>query len=429
MATIDRLPGVYYEEGMTYDVDGVGSKIPVFIGVTGNRKIDKVVDETTGNVTTEEYLIDGTVFLTYDKSDKILNKSIKDGGILNISAENPTDEQIQTAKDANQLYKTIEEFYEESRLINSGDIGVPHIYVIDVGDGKSPTAWKNAYKTAKKLLDVQIEVYDGAVIKKSGNATNFYMTNKESPDLTFAEYIELILRTDTEYSIETCAKNLDLRTVFTTVHGEDDKNVDADLIKCIKSLQHTYSRLGLIEPYLFGKHIARICCTPANTEPGYYTYRSVNPGTFIERTKADMLNLQNNGIIFGRDEHINGKVYPKMNLCVSTSFKPSNRPADSLFHARFNADSLLNDVFEACYSQVKANESATNIAYLQVRINKLVNDRISAEEMVKWNDKTERGTKLTVSETDEDPYALVVSGYILPVKSTIAIKVNSTIQL
>ena len=99
-----------------------------------------------------------------------------------------------------------------------------------------------------------------------------------------------------------------------------------------------------------------------------------------------MLALQNAGIIFNRDEHINGNVYPKINLCVSSAFASNPRPADAMFHARFNADDLLREVFEACYSQIKANESATNIAYLQTRINKIVNDRVSSEEMIQYDE-------------------------------------------
>ena len=122
-------------------------------------------------------------------------------------------------------------------------------------------------------------------------------------------------------------------------------------------------------------------------------------------------------------------IYPKMNLCVATSFAATTRPADALFHARFNADSLLRDVFEACYSQIKANESASNLAYLQTRINKLVNDKVSAEEMVEYDERTEAGTKLIATESDSDPYSIIIKGQIQPIKCTIAIEVEATVKL
>ena len=218
--------------------------------------------------------------------------------------------------------------------------------------------------------------------------------------------------------------------VYPTPQSDEDRISDDIFLKGLTdSNGFRYSRVGICEPLLFGKTIARICCTPNNTEPGYYTYRSVETGTFNKRTKAEMLDLQNAGIIFNNDEHINDKIYPKINLCVSTSFARNPRPADSMFHARFNADSLLRDVFEACYNQIKANESATNIAYLQTRVNKLVNDRVVSEEMVKYNEKTGKGTKLIVTATEDDPYRLVVSGQIHPIKCTIAILINATVVI
>ena len=138
---------------------------------------------------------------------------------------------------------------------------------------------------------------------------------------------------------------------------------------------------------------------------------------------------KDNGIIFNRDEYINGQIYPKINLCVATSFVDNPRPADALFHARFNADNLLREIFQASYEFVKANETGTNIAYLQTKINKLVNDKVIAEEMVRWDDKTEEGTRLRVAQSKEDPYAIEISGQLQPVKCTIAIDVTAELRI
>lgn len=509
---IDRLPGVYYEEDMTYELAGQGSKIPVFIGVTGNKNSYKFISYSDANkqtvygngkvietgvvdgdytqvqvltnstdvefigkkffiksdaitdgetpyqlqdenkqaidiyvTITDDYKVDGTVPLKYSKWIEV-NTTISNGGILK-GSETDWNEIDTTVKESNRLYNTLKDFFEESRVKNSGDIGVPYIYIIDVGDGENYNSWTTAIKTAKKLLDVEIEIYDGAVFLEDNTGENppvAYIskttTINDNGTTDIVGGVELKdflnpLYSDLDYGLSACERNLDLRCAFTTIYDKEfghEKVTDEQLLKYVKSLttDDLHSRIGLVEPFLFGKTIARICCTPYNTEPGYYRYRSVNEGVFKERTKAKMLELQDNGIIFNSDEHINSQVYPKINLCVSMSFTNSgNRPADSLFHARFNADSLLREVFEACYHQVKANESATNIAYLQTRINKIVNDRVTAEEMVKWNDKEETGTKLTVQSADIDPYSLVVKGYIQPVKCTIAIKVKATIRL
>ena len=442
---IDRLPGLYYEENVTYELSGVGSKIPIFIGRTGN----------TGS---DEHKVDGTEVLKFTRKSDALADTTK-GGIGAYYGE--VDEETTVINPNNKLARVISEFFDEARLTSADEIGVPYIYVIDVGNGETYTSWTNAVKTSKTLLDASVEVYVGAYIAQTKeddpqtegdeSKKEVVISKKGNEFVTLIGFLSQVAdgfapRVSDEdpyddYGLRGSARNLDLRYAFASFEAQgthvyptpqsDEDRISDDIF--LKGLTDSngfrYSRVGICEPLLFGKTIARICCTPNNTEPGYYTYRSVETGTFNKRTKAEMLDLQNAGIIFNNDEHINDKIYPKINLCVSTSFARNPRPADSMFHARFNADSLLRDVFEACYNQIKANESATNIAYLQTRVNKLVNDRVVSEEMVKYNEKTGKGTKLIVTATEDDPYRLVVSGQIHPIKCTIAILINATVVI
>ena len=382
---ITKLPGVYYDENVTYELTGEGSKIPVIIGATGNAPAQG-----------STYKVDGTEIRKYTSWEEV-NKPI--------TAENPGIG-VWSEDTSNKLSQFLYEFFKEARLLTNSDIGVPYIYVIDVGAGTAKQAWLDALTLAKSKSDAQIEVYVGA------DNINSY----DLPAFLKGAYAAILEETH----------DLDLRCAFTTKYGATDEQLIA-LTNESAGIQK--SRIGICEPLLFGKTVARICCTPSNMEPGHLVYRSVEPGEFIDRTKAQMLNLQNAGIIFNRDEHINGNIYPKMNLCVATSFAATTRPADALFHARFNADSLLRDVFEACYTQIKANESASNLAYLQTRINKLVNDKVSAEEMVKYDERTEAGTKLIANESDSDPYSIIITGQIQPIKCTIAIEVEATVKL
>jgi hypothetical protein len=393
---ITKLPGVYYNEKVTYELTGEGSKIPVIIGVTGN----------TGS---ENYKVDGTVMRKFTSWEDV-NRAI--------DAETPGIG-VWTENTTNQLSKFLQEFFEESKLQVNSDIGVPYVYVIDVGDGKTKQAWLNALDLAKTKLDATIEVYVGADAIQSYDLKGFL-------DGAYEGVMG-------SRGIKPETQDLDLRCAFTTKGYLNPSSVtDAQLIALTNETTGVqYSRIGICEPLLFGKTVARICCTPSNTEPGYIEYRSVKPETFKERTKTEMMALQNAGIIFNRDEHINGKVYPKINLCVSTSFaKPiGSRDADALFHARFNADSLLREIFEACYHQIKANESATNLAYLQTRLNKIVNDRVAAEDFIKYDEKTETGTKLVVNQSDADPYSLIITGQMQPQKCSVAIEVEAKVVI
>ena len=411
---ITDIPGVYYDENVTYELTGDGSKIPIIIGATGNTPIAEVKDENE-NITTPAYKVDGSVVRKFYSWDEVnLPCNANNPGICpKTDAQHPdtsyTDETIKTTN--NQLAKFLYEFFEEAKLQYNNDIGVPYIYVIDVGDGTSKDAWLKALEISKTKRDAIIEAYVGI-----DNITNYSVKS-------FIEAAHTSIVKETH--------ELDLKNGFTTFgYNTPDTVTDEQLIALTaENTGVQLSRIGIIEPLIAGKHFARICVTPANTEPGFYEFRTVEPGTFKDRTKAQMLALQNAGIIFGRDEHVNDEVYPKMNLCVATSFRKTARPADSLFHARFNADDLLREVFSACYKQIKANESVTNIAYLQTRINKIVNDRVSAEEMIKWDEKTGQGTKLTVTQSNDDPYSNVVSGQMHPQKCTIAINVTATLKI
>ena len=49
---IKRLPGVYYDENVTYELTGEGSKIPIFIGTTGHTDTYSFTSYSDENKTT-----------------------------------------------------------------------------------------------------------------------------------------------------------------------------------------------------------------------------------------------------------------------------------------------------------------------------------------------------------------------------------------
>lgn len=374
--TINKIPGVYYTETTSYENIGAGSKIPVFIGKTGN----------TGS---GSYKVDGTVILSFNNYNDAA-QPITAGGI----GTNPS---------TNPILAALKDFFAENERKTSGDISVPHVYVIDCGAATSLAVWTTAFATAKKKRDADIEVYIGA--------ENVY----QNDDIDITD----VLSAASE-SLRAHATNLMLRCGFYT-----DSTADTDTKLIALSQDIKLPRIGLIEPTLFGKTIARICCTPFYLEPGFTAYRTVSPGTFKERTPTQELSLQNNAVIFNHDEHTSRVIYPKINLAVMSTFSLTERPADALFHARYNADTLLKEVFDVCYSQVKNNETNTNIAYLQSQVDKVVDTAVNNGYMKAYDGAT--GTKLFVAESDSDPYDIVVTGTIMPVNATIAINVNTKI--
>lgn len=378
--TISKLPGVYLNENVDYELVGAGSKIPVWIG-------------KTGNTATDNYVVDGSVVRKFTGWEDV-NKATTAGGIG-----------VYTEGTTNLLLATLKDFFEEAEIQSTEDIGVPYIYVIDVGAGTNKTAWETAIATALSVNDAQVLAFIG-----TDNITNTSVVD---------------LMEGVSAAIETESHTFSLWNAFATKVDATDAELIA-LTNANTGIQK--SRIGIVEPLKYGKHIARICVTEYYLEPGFLQYRSIKPGVFKKRTRSEMKALQDAGIIFGFDEKVNNDYWVRMNLATSTSFAASKRPADSLFHARFNADHLLMEIFEALYPQIKANETQSSIVKLQVKVDAVIDAAIADGTMIKWNQNTGEGTRLTLQESDYNPYDMELVGKIQPVNSTTAINVKETIN-
>lgn len=380
--TITKRPGVYFNEEVDFELDGNGAKIPVFIGYTGNT-------------TTTNYKTDGTVLQKFSKWSEV-NQAIEKGGI-GVYTENTT----------NKLLQIIHDFYEEAEITRTSDIGVPKIYVIDLGAATDKETWLKAFTTCKSEEEILIETYVG-------------LDKAVKENIKFKDLLESAYS-----SIKTETHSLQLRNGFAVPATTTDTELIA-LTNAETGIQR--SRIGITEPLNAGKTIARICVTPYYIEPGFLDYRTLEPSDLIDRTPAQEQALQDAGIIFNRVEKTSSEKHCKINRCTATSFGSSPRPADALFHARFNADHLLRKVFDACYPQIKANEEASNFVKLQTQIDKVIDEEVQLGRMIKWNEDMGQGTKLTAVESDSNPYDLYIKGTVQPVNCTNAIEVQATIN-
>lgn len=379
MSSINVLPGVYYDEKVQKAYSGTGGEIPCFIGVTNNKDVD------------------GGKITKYNSFDEI-RKSTKEGGI---GATGDLEKDLKT----NPLLSILKDFYEEIEPVDYNSVSISHIYIIDVGAGTDLNNWITAVNTAKIYRDINLEVYYG--LELVGNDVQRVLDK-----ITF--------------SIQSTAKRLDLRRVLTTINTKD---TDADLIKLAQANKQ-YNRLSLLEPDNFGKIVGRYCITQMGEEVGFAVFNTIPAGTFKERTPQEQLNLQNNGVVFCRDEYSSSTFYPKVNLGVCTCFgnPVEDRPADALDSSRRIADYILTQIFDACYPQVKARETRTQLVKLQTKINNIVYTAVNNGLCVEYNEyNNPDGTRITVEESDNNPYAMVISGKIQPINSTIAIGVEATI--
>lgn len=383
----NKIPGVYLNEDVDYELSGVGSKIPVFIGKTGN----------TGSA---DYKVDGSVALKFSNYDD-LNKAITAGGI---------------GLD-NELNKVLKNFFEEARLKQPDDIGVPHVYVIDVGAGTSRDAWLTAVETAFSKIDASIMAFVGT------ENIQYTPEGAEEP----VSYSVVDLAKAVKVAIDTRTHTFELWNAFFTKKDATDAQLIA-LTDATNGVQK--SRIGIIEwdNYRFGKTVARICLTPFNQEVGFIKYRSVEAGEFPERNLTQKLALQNAGIIFNHDEMYSDEMNPRMNICLATSYAATNKPADAMFHARFIADALLKDIYEAIYPLIKANDTASNLVKIQVKIDTVIDEYIRNGDCISFNKDTGLGTRLIAQPSDKDPYDVEIVGSIQPVNAILAIDVKEKLN-
>ena len=383
----NKIPGVYLNEDVDYELSGVGSKIPVFIGKTGNA----------GSAT---YAVDGSVALKFTNYDDA-NKAITAGGI---------------GLD-NDLNKILKNFFEEAKLKQPDDIGVPYIYVIDVGAGTNRDTWLTAVETAFSKIDANIMAFIGT------ENIQYTPTGESEP----VSYSVVDLAKAVKVAIDTRTHTFELWNAFFTKKDATDAQLIA-LTDATNGVQK--SRIGIIEwdNYRFGKTVARICLTPFNQEAGFIKYRSVEAGEFPERNLTQKLALQNAGIIFNHDEMYSDEMNPRMNICLATSFAATNKPADAMFHARFIADALLKDIYEAIYPLIKANDTASNIVKIQVKIDTVIDEYIRNGDCISFNKDTGLGTRLIAQPSNKDPYDVEIVGSIQPVNAILAIDVKEKLN-
>ena len=383
----NKIPGVYLNEDVDYELSGVGSKIPVFIGKTGNAG-------------SADYKVDGSVALKFTNYDDA-NKAITAGGI---------------GLD-NDLNKVLKNFFEEARLKQPDDIGVPHVYVIDVGAGTSRDAWLTAVETAFSKIDASIMAFVGT------ENIQYIPTGESEP----VSYSVVDLAKAVKVAIDTRTHTFELWNAFFTKKDATDAQLIA-LTDATNGVQK--SRIGIIEwdNYRFGKTVARICLTPFNQEVGFVKYRSVEAGEFPERNLTQKLALQNAGIIFNHDEMYSDEMNPRMNICLATSYAATNKPADAMFHARFIADSLLKDIYEAIYPLIKANDTASNLVKIQVKIDTVIDEYIRNGDCISFNKDNGLGTRLIAQPSDKDPYDVEIVGSIQPVNAILAIDVKEKLN-
>ena len=179
-------------------------------------------------------------------------------------------------------------------------------------------------------------------------------------------------------------------------------------------------RIAPIVPDYAGAIAGRVIAANYNEEIGYAPFNTDVSTPEHNFTYSEMVQLQDMGVMFVRGERLRGATVYRVNLGVSSAF--ASDAADGLLISRRIADELLREVKVACDAFVKApNDIEEGLQGLQVDIDNVIDRFITAREVF------EDGTELIVEEGNT-VYDFQVNGTIKPIKSTIAINVNTKLS-
>ena len=179
---------------------------------------------------------------------------------------------------------------------------------------------------------------------------------------------------------------------------------------------------GRVVPYVpdyAGAMVGHAITTAADVDVGFEEINTPITNLKYNFTYSEMLALQNMGVNFIRGERVAGNWIYRINLGVTTAF--SGNGADGLLVSRRIADNVLQEVKYACDAFVKAPEDVEGgLVPLQTDIDNILDRFVAARDII------EDESYLTVTEAG-DVYSFNLTGQIKPIKSTIAINVNTTL--
>lgn len=383
-----KPPYIEYSETASNPlINGDGAQIPVFIGTSNN----------TGNPSELK------VYKNYTQA----KTTVANGG-LGLETE--------TLETDNPLLFEIKQFFIESTgtATNRNDIGVPRVYAIDLGQANAVTneKIKNALEEIKKVREIEVVAFVGLEKDLSSAADN------DAKELLIKNQVALMRMVNTNLVEDTSEGRFKI-AYFRSRKGASDTEI-ASYSNTPQTLEKSINevRICINEYPLFGKTIARICTTPYYEEPGYGAYSTVELGEFTARKPEERQALFDAGIIFGEDEYRLETPVPRICAGTSTAFGSDldERPNDCLLHARRNADHQMREILKIIAPQLKRNETATNILYVEADCEAYLAREKDLGRLMDYS--------ITVEESDSNPYDLLVYASITPVNSTYAIDIS-----
>ena len=361
--TYSKLPGVYFTETVTQNTVFTEDEVPLFIVQTSTAITD----------------IDGTIT-----------------GYTNFAAF----ETVAKNKGLTQTLKYMQDILTESEHENF------YVYSIKTD---TATGFTDAIKSTAHLTDVTSIIYVEEAKSASGNA----ITSKIAA-------IKAGVHNNAENGVFREAYVIPYGTVEDAVEEAENTTPEAAAVTALTTITagDGDGRICVALPdSLAGCVVGHCIGSDYDEEPGFTALGLLDLTGVYNFDATQMLTLQNQGVIFVRPERLQGGNQYRINLGVTTSFKESS--ADGLIVCRTTVDAILRRIAFEGQAFVKAKESESNRAAFNTVINGIITE-FATEGSINQN-----GTQLTVADAGNSTFT--VTGTIQPIKSVIAIEVNTTI--
>ena len=333
---------------------------------------------------------------------------------------------------SSEVKKVLKEFFLENSYYSADDnLGVNSVLVIPIpttttGTGQNTIPhpnvddFKDAYKLLRKFRRVNaIGLIGVSNPQNIGVTLKQYLVEDQERGVLRIAYIKAPERGSDETVTAYATRIANICQTHNEVISGDTTQVEG-----VNS-----SRICLVEPTHYGTLLAKICNTEYYLEPGYLPINSLSIGEFDILSDDERDKLCMSGLIFGEDDVILPVTVPRICLGVSTSFgRPysenatgyESRLADSLLHARRNVDHHVREVLSILAYQIKRNETSVNLTYLKNQVMNYFEKELGNGTIMAYS--------FNVTESQYNPYCLLVTGEIVPVNSTLAIKFNNYIE-
>lgn len=361
--TYSKLPGVYFTETVTQNTVFTEDEVPLFLVQTSTAISD----------------IDNTIT-----------------GYANFAAF----ETVAKNKGLTQTLKYMQDVLTESEHDNF------YVYSIKTD---TATGFTDAIKSTAHLTDVTSIIY----VEEAKSAQANAITSKIAA-------IKAGVHDNAENGVFREAYIIPYGTVDDAVDNASNTTPEAAAVTAMTTITSGDGdgRICVVLPdSLAGCVVGHCIGSDYDEEPGFTALGLLDLTGVYNFDATQMLTLQNNGVLFVRQERLQGGNQYRINLGVTTSFKESS--ADGLIVCRTTVDAILRRIAFEGQAFVKAKESESNLAAFNSVISGIVTDFADEESI------NREGTALTVADAGNSTFT--VTGTIQPIKSVIAIEVNTTI--